>query len=278
MAEKKSFFDWDGKRSHEKHGRAEFDLPIFYYRDDLFLGFFLADLKRVKEVLPSRHLHPVTFGPGRAIVVVGAFYYINTSIGPYGEIPVGIPVVWKKPSVPFLPALLEKYYPGFGIFVLHLPVTSIVPRDAGRGVWNYPKFVADMKFRNTPEFISVEMEESGEYILGLRVDKRGPIVRDNRPLVTYTEKDGKIIKTVIPVKGAYMTCMRSGAGRLDLGDHPVAESIKMLGVRPRPILTRYYVERAAILPEGEVVGESDRRYDGYRGKDLESGKLIMEYR
>ncbi len=277
MKREKPFFQWEGKRSREKYGKAEFDLPIFYYRDDLFLGFFLADLKKVKEVLPSKHLHPVVFGPGKAIAVIGAFYYIDTSIGPYGEIPVGIPVVWKTPSVPFLPALIENYYPGFGIYILHLPVTTIEARDAGRGVWNYPKFVADMRFKNTPEYISVDMEENGRYILGLKVDKKGHIFRDNRPLVTYTEKDGKIIKTVIPVKGIYMTCMRPGSGRLDLGDHPVAETIKALGVGKRPIITRYYIERAAILPEGEVVGESDKRYDGYRGREIDKGKLIMEY-
>ncbi len=272
-----NFFDWKGKRSHEKHGKAEFDLPIFYYRDDLFLGFFTADLKKVKEVLPSKDLHPVIFGPGKAIVVIGAFYYINTSIGPYGEIPVGIPVVWKTPSIPFIPALMEKYYPGFGIFVMHLPVTSIIARDAGRGVWNYPKFVADMRFKNTPEYISVDMEEDGNYILGLKIDKKGIILRDNRPLVTYTEKDGYIIRTEIPVRGIYMTCIRPGAGRLDLGDHPVSRTIKELGVGKTPVITRYYVERSAILPEGEIVGKSDRRYMGYMGKDIDQAELTMEY-
>ncbi len=273
----KNFFKWEGKRSHEKHGRAEFDLPIFYYRDDLFLGFFSADIKKVKEALPSKHLHPVILSPGRTVVVIGAFYYIDTSIGPYGEIPVGIPVVWKKPAAPFIPALLENYYPGFGIFVTHLPVTEIIARDAGRAVWNYPKFVADMRFKNTPEYISVDMEEEGKYVLGLKVDKRGILVKDNRPLVTYTEKNGKIIKTVIPVKGIYMTCIRPGSGRLDLGNHSVSQTIKELGVGKHPFVTRYYIERSAILPEGEVVGESDRRHNGYFGKDIEHGKLVMEY-
>ena len=36
-------------------------------------------------------MHPVTMPNGRAIVVIGAYNYIDTTIGPYGEVPVAIP-------------------------------------------------------------------------------------------------------------------------------------------------------------------------------------------
>ena len=274
---KKKFFDWEGRRSHEKFGNSEFELPILYFRDDVFTAFFSANLKKVKDVLPTTDLKPVTLTTGKAMVVVGAFNYIDTSIGPYGEIVVGIPVVWKTKSIPIFSGLLEKYYPGFGIFVLHLPVTKKEAMEAGRGVWNYPKFVSDMYFKNTPESASVRMFEEKEYILGLKVNKLGPIVIDNRPIITYTEKNGDIIKTVIPSKNTYRLCVRPNAGSLELGEHTVSETIKELQLGKNPIMVRYYIDRWGILPEGDIVGKSEKRYNGYIGKEREKGEHKVSY-
>jgi len=71
----------------------------------------------------------------KALLGIAAFNYVDTSIGPYGEVAVVIPVVHRRRPLPLLPALMEASYPGFGNLVLHLPVTGLKPRDAGRGVW-----------------------------------------------------------------------------------------------------------------------------------------------
>lgn len=65
---------------------------------------------------------------GRAVVAVAAYNYTDTSIGPYGEIPVGIPVTLnskKSRLSSLMPLLKESHYPGFGILVMHLPVTKV---------------------------------------------------------------------------------------------------------------------------------------------------------
>ena len=51
---RKEFFDWEGPASKGvKIGSAVFDLPIFYYRDDLFLGFFTGSYKNPHGRLPT---------------------------------------------------------------------------------------------------------------------------------------------------------------------------------------------------------------------------------
>ena len=42
------------------HGNAEFELPILYFRDDLFLMFFVGNYAKVKAMMPSPRLHPVS--------------------------------------------------------------------------------------------------------------------------------------------------------------------------------------------------------------------------
>jgi hypothetical protein len=251
-------------------GAASFELPILYFRDDLFALFFTADYQKAKALMPSPKLHPVALPGGRTMLGVAAFNYHDTSIGPYGEVGVILPAVYgAKPPLPGVPALLEARYPGFGVLVLHLPVTKTVARDAGRGQWGYTKFVADMKFTSTPEYHQCEMSDEQTPILTMRVAKRGMFHRDRQPLVTYSVKDGNLIKTIVRQKGACRMNVRPRASFLKLGDHPAAETIRALGIGERPIQSRYYVERSGILPAGEVIESGVAALDGWRGADRE---------
>ena len=252
------------------HGNAEFELPILYFRDDLFLMFLTGNYGKIKALMPSPRLHPVSFPGGKALVGIAAFNYIDTSIGPYGEIGVVLPAVYSdKPPTPILPGLMEAKYPGFGTLVMHLPVTKTVARDAGRGQWGYTKFVGDMKFVNTPEYHQVEMGEEGTHILTMRVAKKGILRREKKPLVTYSVLNGNLIMTTIPQKGTYHMSFSSKGSFLKLGDHEVSKTIGELGLSAKPIITRYYVERSGILPAGQVIETGVAPVDGYFGKDHE---------
>jgi hypothetical protein len=58
-----------------------------------------------------------------------------------------------------------------------------------------------------------------------------------------------------------------GGSRVKLGDHPVAESIRSLGISSRPFMSVYYPERSGILPSGTVIEKGVRPLDGHRGED-----------
>ncbi len=257
-------------------GGATFDLPILYFRDDVFVSFHTADFDRVRALMPSDRLHPVRLPGGRAMVGVAAFNYVDTSIGPYGEVAVVVPTVHgDRPAVPVLSGvlagLLEARYPGFGNLVLHLPVTRTVARDAGRGEWGYTKFVADMHFANTPEHYECRLAEGGRHILTLRVVKRGMVSPDRKPLVTYSVRGGELIRTVIPQVGMVRNALWPLGSFLELGDHEVAGAIGELDVSPRPFMTRYYLERSGILPSGKVVERDVRPLEGFLGSDPVDG-------
>ena len=252
------------------HGDVTFDLPILYHRDDLFGLFFSASFERVAATMPSAHLHPATLPGvgGRALVGVVAFNYFDTSIGPYGEVGIVVPVVYgEKPPPAVIPLLLEGSWPGYGYLVLHLPVTTTMARDAGRGEWGYTKFVADMRFTTTPEYHECYLSEGASKILMLRTPRKGMLSRDTRPLVTYSVRSGDLVKTVIPQQGICRNALLPRAWRLEPGDHEVAESLRRLELSSRPLLARTYIERSAILPAGEVIEREVLPLDGYRGED-----------
>ena len=55
---------------------------VFPFRDDAFAIFYTADAARLKALLPSDRLHPVTLSRNRALFGVACFNYIDTTIGP----------------------------------------------------------------------------------------------------------------------------------------------------------------------------------------------------
>lgn len=259
------------------YGDTTFELPILYSLDDFFLLYFTADATKVKAIMPSDNLYPVILPTGRAIIGIAAYNYVQTTVGTYGEVPVAIPAVYGEKLSPvkgILPVLMESLYPGFGVLVMHLPVTKILARDAGRGEWGYTKFIADMHFDITPEYMECRMHEEDQHILDIRVARRGFYLRDTKPLITFSVKDNNLIKTVIPHKGVKRMSLNTRGSFLKLGDHPMAQSVKDLGISSKPFMAAYYAERAAILPEGKVIEENVSPFEGYIGKNRDAKHTV----
>lgn len=255
------------------HGDATFDLPILYFRDDFFGLYFSADYQKVKAIMPTKNLHPLMMPSGRAVIVIAAYNYRDTTIGPYGEIPVGIPVIHnsKKGRLSSIaPLLRESNHPGFGVLVQHLPVTKVIARDAGRGEWGYTKFVADMEFRVTPEYFHCSMREKETHILDLHVPKGGIRLTDKKPLTTYSVKKNQLIKTVVKQYGIKHLGFLPKEAHVRFGRHPMAESIKDLGISEVPFMSMYYTERSGVLPSGEVVEKDVGSFEGYIGETREA--------
>ncbi|CAG0937278.1 hypothetical protein TFLX_06201 [Thermoflexales bacterium] len=256
------------------HGQAEFDLPIAYYRDDCFVGVFDAAYQPVAQALPTG-LYPVTLFKGRCAIAIIAFNYLRTSIGPYGEIGITIPCTRHPQSLPLLPLLLESKFPALGMFILHLPVTTLIARDAGRGVWGYTKFVADMDFEKLPTRQQVRLAEGNTSILTLTIAQKGLPLPDNRPLVTYSVLDKHLIKTTIPTRAVYQLGLGGKYGQLELGDHPIAEQLKSFEISTSPTFTKNYLSRASLLPAGETVTSVECSPLGYAGVIQGDGRLTM---
>lgn len=272
------FFDWTGPVTKGiDAGSKQVDLPAMYYRDDSFMAVFGADYEAVRALLPSPEMYPVTLPGGRAMVAVMAFNYLETSIGPYGEVGIGLLCTYQHQAPPLLPLLLESRFPGWGGFVLHLPVTTLTARDGGRVAFGYAKFMADMDFEKRPAYQRVRMFEGESHILTLTVQQRGLPIKDNRPLVTYSVRDGELLKTTIPSRAVYQLGWAPGSGTLELGDHPVADQLRGLELSTTAFFTKNFLSRSAILPAGESLGPAEAAHTWYPGTDREYGRLTINY-
>jgi hypothetical protein len=238
-------------------------LPIHYRRTDVFTAFFTAGRDAVARLLPEG-LHPVNMGRDRTPLAISGANYLDSTIGPYGEVAINVPCTHGRSAPAIVSAALQTRFPGFGYFVVHLPVTTPLANDLGRSVWGYPKFLAAIDFDRTPGHQRVHLAEGGSEILSLTVPQRGLPVRDNRPWVTFATRETDLLRVTTPCRSIYQVLPGGPGVRLQLGDHRIAAQLRRLGISTRPLFSLNYLYHASVLPAGETVDEVDRPYVGYR--------------
>lgn len=263
-------------------------MPVRYPDNEAFVGIFGIDVDAARARLPSEDLHPVRLRRDRAALAVGAFLYRNpvteTESGAvragvtYGEIGVTL-MCTTRPTPPMLP--LAELPVGesrkFGLFIMHLPVTTLEADEAGRVIWNAPKFVADMDFEIGSDDMAVDLSEGGSSILRLDARRGGLTRRDREDLVWYASKDRNLLRTAAPVDGIQQLRVGGRSGHLELGAHPIADEIRDLDVDAAATAVRTYLRHSLILPAPAVVGEA-KPYDGWlREREPQLGRLTVKY-
>ncbi|WP_158579867.1 acetoacetate decarboxylase family protein [Geodermatophilus marinus] len=251
--------------------------PLRYAGTACLAAVHAASLPAVAALLPSDRLRPVRWTGGRGLLSIVAFRYGAVAsaddpprwLTPYGEVSVGV-VVTRGPAPPVLPVLRP-----LSLFVLHLPVTTAEARDAGRQLWGFPKFVADVAFTEGPRVRRAELSEGGRRVLTLAGRGRGPVLTDRRSAVMYSELDGQLVETVVPMSGQLRLGRGARAGRLELGDHPVADELRGLGVDPVPLAIFDYLTHSSVLPAGRPVGPA-RPWPGHAG-DATAGRCTVRW-
>jgi hypothetical protein len=162
-----------------------------------------------------------------------------------------------------------------GLFPLFVPVTHRWARDAGWAM-GIPKFVADLDFGESVVMREVRAAEDGRSILRLRVPMDGNVRVSHQPMLTYASAEGRLWEVESPMF-AYQRMDVGGRGvELELGDHPVADRMRELGISTRAVASTCSVAGRGILPTRHDVG-SARPYEGYRGEDRWFGRYTIHY-
>ena len=215
--------------------RGPVPLPILYYDVSTFNAFFRIEVEAAEAVLQGTDLSPMVFG-GKAFAAMAFFEYRKTSIGAYNEVGLCLATYPREDKQPpnalrdFLRLTPDRV---MGMHVLDLPVSTEAAFSAGREIWGYPKFVA-----NIP--LSFEKREFEGSVMD--PDKDVPIFRLAGPfghgpslpgidLVLYSHLAGVRIKTVVDVNASFVTA-RAPRMSLKVGHstHRMAENLRALGL------------------------------------------------
>ncbi|MFY9478569.1 MAG: acetoacetate decarboxylase family protein [Aquabacterium sp.] len=262
------FFDVPATTVQTSTGPVQ--LPILYRRTRNLNAFFMVPTERVNRVLVQKGAGALSPGcqiGGRALVALACYDYQDTSIGPYREIGLAVPVLppGVRPTLRhWLQTLTDVDSPSrqLGFHVLHLPVDTEAACAAGREIWGLPKFVTPIAYEDTPGQARIVLHDPRHPYRAdlaiLRLEGRlgaglpGPSVS---PLL-YSHHEGQWLRTPVRVRGGGQAHVRP-ALRLRTGGsaHPMAQVIRELGLDgARPWLAMATERFQSRLPAGQPMG------------------------
>jgi hypothetical protein len=236
---------FDVPRITRTTGEGDLEFPILYYDNSALFAFMLADRSRVATLLAGTGLRPALTHGGKAIVGLAFFEYRETSIAPYNEVGLTLPVyrVGAKPAHPIdlLELFIDPRRRQLGFYIIDLPVTTSTANVVGREVWGYPKFVTEIPLSfGASRFEGSVLDPQGQLILTLAGDLGPGLPLPGFDLLLYSELEGRWLRTVVDVDSRFRTSLGRSL-RLTVGPskHRMADNLRALGLDgARPLLVQ----------------------------------------
>ena len=225
-------------RTEMPYGDYIFKAPFFIHDADVIGAFFLCDYDKACALV-SPHHRPVKLPFKKALFAVSCIEYKETDIGSYNEVALSIvvraPGKGIRQKAETLRSLLQAK---FHTFIFQLPVTTEMSVAGGKGLLNYPKFLADITFRETGahRICTLRDKESLEVILERECPKLKPphgllnVMRRRMSVETYiaeNDRSNATFKLNLPAAGQSFVWPRVG---LRIGKGAVAEQLGKLGI------------------------------------------------
>ncbi len=225
------FFRNTPRKPLTRQGTA-IEFPILYYDLRQVTAIFSAKTAALKTLLPHPNYKPIELYPGTSMLAITCFEYHDTSIGPYNEIAITVPVKFPPAmTIPGLSALGMVMKNSFSVYIRHLPVTTELAYKGGVYFWNYPKFIAEIIFSDQGEKLEVTLKEKGEMILKLKSRKLPLTTSGKLDFHTYSIKDSTVMHGL--VEGVAPKIGRKILGNdatLELGSHRISKELAGLNL------------------------------------------------
>lgn len=145
-------------------GSARF--PIFYKSARMFTVMLPANWLKLRALLPDPRFMPAQILPGVGAIGLTAFEYYDTDIGPYNEFSISIAL--NAPYYAPIPGynILRQYADRvFNIYIIRLPVTTEIALRGGVDYYNFPKFIAGIKFDDVAGRITCDLTRGEDRLL-----------------------------------------------------------------------------------------------------------------
>lgn len=228
------------------------DVPILYHDVFSVVGVFTAPTLKLRELLPTSRLVPAEIYPGKGLLGFMAADYRETTIGPYKELAIIVPVRYHpRFNPPLLPVLRMSASLSFEVFIWQLPLTSEVGLHAGIDIWGFPKFIADIDFEESAWAVTCRLSEKGEEILTLEVKKNPARMKTYFDYTLFSVKERELLRTHVDgISGSLGRSFKPGGGRLTLGEHSLSRHIREIAPG-RSVMTMYVPRGQLILPEAQ---------------------------
>jgi hypothetical protein len=200
--------------------------------------------------------------PGRALMALAVCRYDDTDLDSYHEVALSFVVRPHDAPAPVSASGRAREFASgaIGVYIHRLPVDQEFTCVAGRDIWGFPKWVTSIDIDEpsttsprTGSGTSVRLVDDGIHILSLTIAAGGRLHLPPRAPPTYSFVDGVLRRTSWTTSSAGTTG-RFGGATLTLGDHPMADELRSLGLPRRALFSSSAAQMTASFGGAEVVG------------------------
>ncbi len=201
---------------------------------------YMVDLEAAQALVDPTGLEVAQPRPGKAIVSLVFVRYLKSDLDPYNELGVAVLVRRHDATPKRAPAkALEVIRGNVGVYIHRLPVNKSFTLEAGRTIWGYPKFRAEVGIRDEGEEAVCELADGERQILTLAVKNGYHFTLKTRAFPTYTFDQDVLRLTNWTMPKTVKIGGRFGGARLELGERgQMVEELRALGLPKRAFMTQ----------------------------------------
>ena len=226
-------------RRFEIEGRT-LGFPAHFPDASSALGLFLVPSRAANALIGESGFEVAQVAPGRAIFSLSCVHYRDSDCGSYREVSMAFFVkkIGFASGIPYLGTWLDIAGDRAATFVWKLPVTSRLANDAGVQMWGLPKTIEEIDFELSGERATFDLCMGGRKVLNYSVRALGKRSQPRGTSDVYSIYEGAPHVTHLCHEYHDMG-VQLGGGVLRLGDHPLAEQLRGLGLPRRPLISSW---------------------------------------
>jgi len=227
-------------RRFEIEGRT-LGFPTLFQDGSSAVGLFAVSSSVARELIGESGFEVAELWPGRAAFSLACCHYRESDCGIYNEIAMSFFVKPKhgRPSrIPYIGTWLDIVRNDSATHVWKLPVTTRLSNDAGVLMWGFPKTIEGIDFEEFGGRATFTLRMSGREVLSYSVAASGTREQPPSAAAVYTNYGGAPHVTYLGNRYSNVG-MSLGGGQLSLGDHPVADDLRRLGLPRKPIMATW---------------------------------------
>jgi hypothetical protein len=216
----------------------EVTLPVVVRDATSAAATYLVSATAARRLLPHPDLDVVELLPGRALFSIACIDYRENDLGDYNEVSLAFFVRDRRTpaGLPWVGAAFDFARNRIATWIWKLPVDQQFTCEAGRGIWGFPKTVEQIDFTDAGPDRRCTLTMAGRHVLTFTARRGGTRTLPELAMTTYSVIDGALCRTAF-VSTARDVGFALGGAQLALGDHPIADDLRALGLPRRPLLT-----------------------------------------
>ena len=216
----------------------EVTMPVVVRDASSAAATYLVRADEARRLLPGSELDVVELLPGRALFSIACIDYRDNDLGDYHEVSLALFVRERRAAagIPYVSAALNLVRNRIATYIYKLPVNQSFTCEAGCGIWGFPKSIEEIEFADIGSTWQCRLNMNGRHVLTFTTTRGGSRTLPDAPMVTYSYIDGGLHRTRF-VSGATGVGIRLGGAELTLGDHPIADELRGLGLPKRSLMT-----------------------------------------